>query len=265
MHPLLLRQPERVGFAGDWHGSADFAEVVLDAAAQKGADIVLQVGDFGLNRDQAGDQFADRVDARCKELGVAVLWVDGNHDDHDVLEQIPRFRGLGRIRDRLWHLPRGMRWQWGGLAWGALGGAASVDRPTRQARSAWWPQESLTQADVACWLQRGPVDVVVTHDAPAGADVPGVSAAVGALLWGFEAMAASQANREKLADALVPTRPSLVVHGHFHVRYQGTWLYPGGRARIVGLGADGGDTAANLWVADVGELRSITEQMRNGH
>lgn len=263
MHPLLMKSPRRVAFAGDWHGTVDFAECILKDAAQQGADLVIQVGDFGLRRDEVGSRFADNVDSLCSELAVHVLWVDGNHDDHDLLEEIPRVGGLGRVRDHIWHVPRGTRWRWRGLAWGGLGGAASVDRLTRESLNDWWPQESLTKADVAHWVVGGPVDVVVTHDAPAGVNVPGRSATTGTQWWGSNAMAEAQANRELLADALVPTRPSLVVHGHFHVRHHSTWSYPGGRACIVGLDGDGGNPAANLWVADMRELGTIAADMRS--
>lgn len=259
MHPLIAMELRRVAFAGDWHGSALFAGHALQTAVSQGADVVVQVGDFGLQDDESGRAFADAVEDWCQRLRVSILWVDGNHDDHDLLEQVPRVQGLGRIRDSIWHIPRGMRWSWGGLRWGGLGGAVSVDRRARVETGDWWHQEALTTADLSNWLAGGPVDVAVTHDAPAGANLPVTPGA----WWGSEAMAAAQANREMLADALVPTRPAVVVHGHFHVGYDSTWTYPGGRAHIVGLGADD-EAADNLWVVDLSDLRRMTVRNRTG-
>lgn len=262
LHPLLAKTPERVVFAGDWHGNTNFGCGRITSAASHGAEVLLHVGDFGLWQGQQGAAYLGALEKVCGRVGLPVLWIDGNHENFDLVAELPREGGLGRVSDHIWHAPRGTRWQWGGVRWGGLGGATSVDKRTRVPGESWWPQEELTSADVATWIDGGPVDVVLTHDAPAGFDIPGITHKDGVLWWGGEAISIAEAHRERLADALVPTRPALVVHGHFHVRYETRWHYPGGRARVVGLDCDNYLPPRNTWLVDLQEIADIVAQER---
>jgi hypothetical protein len=111
--------------------------------------------------------------------------------------------------------PRGTRWTWHGLTWLALGGATSLDRVGRTEGVSWWPEEALTIADADRAVAGGPVDVMVTHDAPAGVTVPGA----GSYLWREETMNASYLNRELLREVVDVVGPTHLFHGHFHTAY----------------------------------------------
>ena len=61
--------------------------------------------------------------------------------------------------------------------------------------------------------------MVFCHDRPWVVETPGITWAAGAALWGEEAMETAAWHARRLADALIPTRPGLVFHGHLHIRY----------------------------------------------
>lgn len=261
-HPLLTRTPQRICFAGDWHGNTNFAAGRLMSAAAHGAEVLLHVGDFGFWHGQDGDAYVQSLEKIAARVGLPILWLDGNHEDHALIADLEQVDGLGKVSDHILHLPRGVRWEWGNLRWGALGGATSVDKDLRIPTQDWWPQEALTPDDVARWVSGGPVDVALTHDAPAGLDIPGISREGGIALWGPEAIDVAEAHRRTLAKALEPTRPALLVHGHYHVRHESTWTYRGGKAHVVGLDCDIHRPADNTWLMDLEEMAKIVRKVR---
>lgn len=262
MHWLLERQPTKVAFAGDWHGNADYAAGRVMSAAAHGADVLVHVGDFGFWHGHGGATYIASLEKVAARVGLPIMWIDGNHEDFDELEQLPVIDGLRPITDHIVHAPRGARWEWGGLQWGALGGATSVDRPMRAEGVDWWPQEALTRSDVARWQAGGPVDVAITHDCPDGVTVPGITRERGVQLWGEEAIDVADAHRRLLADALIPTAPALLVHGHFHTYHQTRWAYPGGQAWVIGLDCDGVRPDRNTRLLGMDEIRDLVRRER---
>ncbi len=262
IHPLLAREPKLLAFAGDWHGNIDWAAGRVMSAAARGVDVIVHAGDFGMWHGYEGAAYRVSLEKVCARAGLPILWVDGNHEDHHLLQGLPQVDGLGRVTEHVWHLPRGTRWSWGGLLWGALGGATSVDRRMRSEGRDWWAEEALTDEDVTRWQAGGPVDVAITHDCPAGVDIPGITRASGVQFWGVEAIDTAEAHRRLLADALAPTLPALIVHGHFHQYHQTRWHYPGGRAWVVGLDCDGSKPDRNVWLVDMTDLREIVRWER---
>lgn len=75
-------------------------------------------------------------------------------------------------------------------------------------------------------------------------------------------MDVADGHRRLLAAALMPTRPALVVHGHFHQYHQTRWVYPGGSAWVVGLECDGAAPDRNVWLVDVTDLGEIVRWER---
>lgn len=264
VHPLLAREPRRILFAGDWHGNTNYACGRLSSAAAHGADLVIHVGDFGYWSGYEGSAYRLSLEKVCARLALSILWVDGNHEDFSLLAGEPVVDGLTRITEHIWHIPRATRWTWAGLRWGALGGATSVDRRFRAEGTAWWPQEAFTADDVSRWRAGGPVDVVVTHDCPAGVNIPGITYENGVRYWGPEAIDAAEAHRRLLADALTPTTPKLIVHGHYHAYHQTRWEYGTGTSWVVGLDCDGAAPERNTWLVDMVDLRELVDREREG-
>jgi len=245
MNGMAVGDPNRILLAGDWHGNRDWAETSFDTAAARGCQILLQLGDFGLWPGRE-DDWLDHVDRLGEQRGIPLVWVDGNHEDHDSLNRwraLADEQGLVQMRPHVAWASRGARWEWAGRRFGALGGAVSIDRFLRRAGVNWWPQEAVGRADVDR-LGDQPLDVLVTHSAP-GWETSGGPA----LRLPESILRDVRQTRELLAEAVRRTRPELVVHGHYHRRMN----YQVEGARAEGLANDGapdGDAWAVLDLAD---------------
>jgi hypothetical protein len=238
-----LADPERVTVTGDMHAEPRWGRHVVKAAAREGSQVVVVAGDFGAWRTTGG--FLDHLTMWCERTGVPVMFVDGNHEDHPWLAGMPVDAGTGLRPVTPWivHVPRAHRWTWRGVSWLGLGGAVSVDRNRRTPGWDWFAEEELTYADTVRAVAGGQVDVMVTHDAPAGARVPLRSTP----RWPADALADADRHRELLRSVVDAVRPTHLFHGHFHVRYvDDLALAGGGTCHVVGLDCDG--TGARAWV-----------------
>lgn len=240
-----LATPDRVLFTGDWHGRHGWAKAMLRQARLEGADTLVQLGDFGLWHGRDGEYFLNEVARHAAHYEVNVLWLDGNHENFDVLDQLPVGRhGLTCVRPRVWHLPRGFRWTWAGMRFLSLGGATSLDRPYRTPGMSWWPQEELTLAQAHAASAGGAVDVMLTHDCPSGVDVPGLPPAS---MWDPAELRRANQHRDLLRAVVEDLTPTHLLHGHFHSRYDAQLpLTGGGTVSVTGLSCDGSGPAAHL-------------------
>jgi Icc-related predicted phosphoesterase len=224
--------------AGDWHGSKWQAIRVLDYAEEKSAKVVVVLGDFGVWHGEPGGRFLKGLNNELVERDMLVLFVDGNHENFDVLYSYPEEPGGHRIvRSNIWHLPRGLRWVWRGIRFAALGGAHSVDRDMRREGVDWWPQEWVTDDELALFADGGETDVVFMHDSPAGApnsvtDNP-LRQAKGAEWFGQHNLDLATNHRLRLETAITPANPGLIMHGHYHEHMQGVYGQPSGRQTYV--------------------------------
>lgn len=206
-------EPRRVLLAGDTHGNGRWVGTLCELARQHGCDTILQLGDFGYwPHTDKGLRFLDQVDSHAERNGVScVYWIDGNHENHARLTELkPDKDGFVTIRNRCRYAPRGHRWRWGQVHFGALGGAFSMDHKYRIEGVSWWPNEILTDADVER-LGETPLDVLLSHDAPEGAPIRNFELPPGDELLCLQV-------RERILQAVQATQPKLVVHGHWHRR-----------------------------------------------
>lgn len=137
-------------------------------------DTLVVLGDFGFVWDAgARERRALRALARRR---YQILFVDGSHENFDLLEGYPQVEFAG---GRAWQLgPRLYRLERGGLytiedrKLLAFGGGESLDREARQPGETWWPQETPTPQDyerceAALAAAENRVDAILTHDGPA--------------------------------------------------------------------------------------------------
>lgn len=225
MSSTSLSDPRLIAVAGDWHGNLGFALRQIARARAAAAEVIVQCGDFGYWRgDPRTRKYLFRLERAIADAGIWLLWVDGNHEDHERLlgQPIEASTGLRPITEHIAHLPRGHRWTWGDHTWLALGGAVSMDQQWRVPGIDWWPGEALTPSDIDAAVGGGPTDVMVCHDAPAGPAIPDPRE--------IEPPAdlVEQANQHRAAIRSVvdATRPGALWHGHFHVRYSATIQLP---------------------------------------
>ena len=232
----------RILLVGDVHGNTPWVteHVLRGRARRERISLVLQLGDFGVWPGDNGQRYLNAVDRTLGEIGAILWFIDGNHEDFEQLLAVPvDDDGLRRIRPNIWHVPRAHRWNWGGRSFLACGGAGSVDVDDRVPRSSWWPQETITEADVMRCIERGPADVLVSHDAP---EVVSRTFPRGAEhgVWSARGDALSRLSRERLDDITAAVSPSLILHGHWHHPHRTVVRDPQGNALVtaIGLNAD---------------------------
>jgi hypothetical protein len=245
---MPIDDPERVTIFGDWHGNTAWAIHALTAAKDRGINVALHVGDFGIWPGRRGSAYTLDVAATLAELDMHLFFIDGNHEDFTQLLGTPTDEetGLVKLRERLYYLPRGSRWTWHGREWLALGGATSVDREWRTPYVDWWPQESLTVNDCMRAVEGGRADYMLTHDTPAGYDVPGIPPPG---TFPIRAIVEAEEHRDLLQVVVDDIRPTWLYHGHFHSRY--SHQLPGFSGEdycfIEGLDKDGSPGSDN-WI-----------------
>jgi len=256
----------RVLIAGDTHGNTKWAEGLARSAAELGCPVIIQVGDFGYFPDHPdGARFLTAVDTACAINGVELWFIDGNHDDHFALGEHRERNTPVALTEHVTYVPRGARLALGGVAFGFLGGAFSVDWRARTLGIDWWRNEKTDHSDIAR-LGSGILDVLIAHDAPAGVDLSA---------WRLPAedQVRTDEVRSLIAAAVESTRPGIVLHGHWHHAHDTelSWIdrttsertgeLTWHSTRVVGLGCDGDvgggwlvldlETLAVQWPADL--------------
>lgn len=205
-------------FLGDTHGDRGFTREAIRYAAEGGINRIVQVGDFGFwPRVNNGTKFLHDVGKQSVQSMVPLYFLDGNHEDHDYLDAL---KGRGKEGEPWVHygkypvtyIKRGARWEWGGVWFGAFGGAYSIDRRYRTMHGpayGWFPQEMPDPDKIA---DLGQVDVLLTHEAPI---VPPPMYG-----QGFKTDETSTQSQRIVYEALVRTKAKLLVHGHWHLNHR---------------------------------------------
>lgn len=156
---------------GDTHGDGLFAR--FKQAKELGCKTLIVCGDFGYI-------WSDLVRNKCnlsiiEKIGIKILFLDGNHENFDVLEQYPiskMYSGdVQVISENIIHLLRGQVYNISNKKIFIMGGANSTDKLLRVEGRSWWEQELPNQdeRDNAVFnLQKvcNKVDIVLTHTAP---------------------------------------------------------------------------------------------------
>jgi hypothetical protein len=243
----------KILFVGDTHGNSAWLDLVIEEAENHNVGWIMQLGDFGYwEHKNSGVMFLAFLQDKLESTNQQLVWLDGNHENHPVLRrtygpsaekhQTHSEHGFWRIRNRIWHASRGHRWTWDDVTFLALGGAYSIDQYCSHHRYAtsypkgcpscrvpgksWWPQETITEDEMALAKAGGLVDVMVTHDCPDG--VQGAIPDHGGLDRQKDRWPESKANRVRLAEVVKFVRPFTLIHGHYHWRNTETWSFPYG-------------------------------------
>ena len=245
-----LATPTRIALLGDVHANTAWTRSAIAEAKHRGADVVVQLGDYAFD---FLDSFRYRIQRSCARAGIPLLFIDGNHDDHDWLRALPtQPNGLRRVSKHVWHLPRAYRWQWQGVQFVALGGAVSVDKRHRVAGVSWWAGETISTADAERTVAGGRADVLIAHDCPAGVPIPGLADTEHH--WPAAAIRESQQHRALLRSVVDTVQPRWIFHGHYHRAYTWTGDLGYGPVTVTGLDRDNSTWDANLHIVDLAEL-----------
>ena len=162
---------------GDTHANIDISKLNMDKFPQQKDltknDYLIICGDFGLVWD--GSRREMWWQDWLSNKNFTTLWVDGNHENFDILYEFPlmdKFGGKVReIAPDIYHLDRGQVLTIDGKKIFVMGGARSTDKECRIEHISWWKQEmpsqeemehAISSLDKAGWS----VDYVITHCAP---------------------------------------------------------------------------------------------------
>lgn len=157
---------------GDTHGMHDFFKLkeFADSNPQLTKnDIVIIAGDFGAVWSEA----TLNEDLKpYEELPFTLLFVDGNHENFELLYRFPLEEWNGgrarKIRESVIHLPRGQVFEIEGKTFFTFGGATSVDKAYRKVGIDWWAEELPTYSEISLAEESlkkvgNKVDFVITH------------------------------------------------------------------------------------------------------
>ncbi|MDR2605018.1 MAG: metallophosphoesterase, partial [Desulfovibrio sp.] len=132
--------------------------------------VILQVGDFGYWPHRNSININNSVDG-IKGNRVKIFWCDGNHENHDVLDELQAGqpdKPFIEICPSVYFATFGsMLTLIDGTTVMFCGGADSIDKHFRIPRVSWWKQEVIDDADMAKLPPQGTkVDWIVSHTCP---------------------------------------------------------------------------------------------------
>lgn len=208
----------RVLLFGDSHCDVVFVRKMIDKAVEFGCDAVVSVGDFGFwPRMKGGPDFLILTEIYADKYKMPLYWIDGNHEDFATLEEL--YHGLSetedfvKISNHITYIPRGFTWVWDDVTFMGMGGAYSIDRRLRTLGYDWFVEEEITTEQCVRAMDRGPVDVLISHDCPQRVNLKEY------VPW-YRQEPASYMNRRLLDNIVDQNKPKLVVHGHYHAPYR---------------------------------------------
>lgn len=176
-----VKRKQILAVTGDTHGDASRfldEDSIINTALCAG-DYLFVCGDFGFLFRNDNDE--RKILKRIAEKAYTICFVDGNHENFDLLESYPVELWNGGkvhviIRDsngipKIIHLMRGQMFEIAEKKIFTFGGGNSIDKYIRKESVSWWPQEmptedeereaieTLEKYDYQC-------DYILTHAAP---------------------------------------------------------------------------------------------------
>ena len=155
-----------------------------------------------------------------QSLPVTVLFIDGNHDNIDLLNEYDEEMWCGGkvhfIEEDIIHLMRGQVYEIEGNTFFSFGGGMSIDKDMRREGYNWWSDEMPSEEEyeegiINLEQHNYTVDYVLTHSGP----LEIVEEIVGIYYPGEERL------QEYLQDIKVQLDYKEWYFGHFHEDYEG--------------------------------------------
>jgi len=138
-------------------------------------DIVIITGDFGFIWGPSLSSARMEIDLNFRlyaQFRGTILFVDGNHENFEVLKSLPDenlYGGIvGKVDDRVYHLRRGQVYTLEGKKFFTFGGGNSYDKQNRVPFISWWEDELPTNREYNTGLDnltlsKNKVDYILTH------------------------------------------------------------------------------------------------------
>lgn len=149
---------------GDLHGEAFWFRQAYQRALDEGASAIIQVGDFGLMREN--EHLFREIAA---EFTLPFYFIDGNHDDCERWSNYEHVVAVFRAHN-LFYIPRGSVFEVDDRKFLCVGGAASIDKEIRLRNGwHWTPKENISDDFVDTILEKMhgvTIDAMITHAPP---------------------------------------------------------------------------------------------------
>lgn len=160
---------------GDTHG--DFAKLMRITKHIKEGDVLWIAGDFGFlfENDSSEQMLLNDLFFFLKRKKAYIAFVDGNHENHAVLNQLPveiwHGAKVHKLRPNIIHVLRGEVVEINDKKIFCFGGAFSIDREYRELNVSYWEEELPTENDYKNGIHNlekhnYQVDYIVTHTCP---------------------------------------------------------------------------------------------------
>ena len=159
--------------AGDIHGTKDARKLTqfFDEHVEEYTkdDYLIIVGDV------LEPLYENEARKFLKDLPITVLFIDGNHENFELLNSYPIDEWNGGkvhlIENDIIHLMRGQIYEIDNLTFFTFGGAYSIDKSTRTEGLTWFPEEIPNNEEYEEGLSNlkkhnFQVDYILTHTAP---------------------------------------------------------------------------------------------------
>lgn len=174
---------------GDIHGGIDIHKLAKRTLKNDGIimtedDYLIILGDFGLPFFDSDMEEKSKTRGEylywikwLREKSYTVLWVDGNHDNHNFWAEQTAVKWHGGSvnihpdADNVIHLMRGEIYDINGYSFLSMGGATSIDKAYRTPNISWWEAENMSDeekehARTNIAAHNNTVDFVLTHTPP---------------------------------------------------------------------------------------------------
>lgn len=134
-------------------------------------DYLIILGDAGI----IWDKNYNDVLLKYSFLGLTIFFIDGNHENFDLLDEFPVIKkNNARVHilyDGIYHVLRGEILILNNLSFLCIGGGESIDKKYRKEHISWWKEERITEYDIDnayinLQTMHSKVDYVLTHCAP---------------------------------------------------------------------------------------------------
>lgn len=151
---------------GDIHGNLFEIIDFIDRFNLGKNDNIIILGDCGIAWRKDKKDLAQNIKLwnECGN-GVKLYFIDGNHENFNILNSFPIENNMGKIADNIYHLRRGQVYEFENKKILVCGGADSIDKYRRIENFTWWKEEAISQETIDD-IPAGHYDYVLTHCCP---------------------------------------------------------------------------------------------------
>ena len=232
----------KVCIVGDTHGDDTFISrlhkmIELDRKRytdpNDGVNTIIQLGDFSLFYNK---NIIHSISSWLnKNESYRWYWIDGNHDNHDYIDQVildnefTKDVPIAHYHERMFYCPRGSVTTIGKTKCMFVGGGVSIDKSERRYGVSWFPQETISYSDINRALDNNKdIKIMFTHDAP-------ITTVLEKTLQTLALKTEDESYRHRMiiSQLVDEIHPTVLFHGHYHYRYSALYSSPDGKKTVV--------------------------------